>query len=215
MRVFVWYSEPVKKLIIGIDEAGRGPIAGPVSVGLVAYERGTEKLLRGALVGANDSKKLTPKKREALFEVMRALEKEGKLIKANSLVSSAVIDTEGIVPAIRKGIEQCFAKYQSHQGETLMRLESNVLVLLDGSLKAPERYKNQKTIIRGDATEFSIMLASIVAKVTRDRHMVKLAKKYPGYDFEVHKGYGTRAHYAAILKQGLSKEHRRSFLSNL
>jgi ribonuclease HII len=85
-------------------------------------------------------------------------------------------------------------------------------VLLDGSLKAPRRYVNQKTIIRGDDIEPVISLASICAKVLRDRKMTRLAKKYPRYGFEVHKGYGTKAHYKAIKKHGFSQEHRRSFL---
>ncbi|MBI3634379.1 MAG: hypothetical protein HY228_02050 [Candidatus Yonathbacteria bacterium] len=89
------------------------------------------------------------------------------------------------------------------------------LVLLDGGLRAPARYKNQKTIIKGDEKELVIALASIVAKVARDARMVKLGKKFPQYGFEKHKGYGTRAHYKAIKKHGITKHHRKSFLKNV
>ena len=89
------------------------------------------------------------------------------------------------------------------------------LVLLDGGLKAPKEYLNQRTIIKGDEKELAIALASIVAKVTRDRLMVKLARKYPGYDLEMHKGYGTAAHYKALKNKGFSPIHRKSFLKKI
>ena len=89
------------------------------------------------------------------------------------------------------------------------------LVLLDGGLRAPKRFMYQKTIIRGDEKEYAIALASIMAKVTRDRKMVKLSKKYPLYGFNSHKGYGTKKHYEKIKKCGLCELHRRSFLKQL
>ncbi|MBI5400711.1 MAG: hypothetical protein HZB12_01160 [Candidatus Yonathbacteria bacterium] len=89
------------------------------------------------------------------------------------------------------------------------------MVLLDGGLRAPAHYSNQKTIIKGDEKELSIALASIVAKVARDKKMIALAKKFPAYGFEKHKGYGTRAHYEAIKKHGATKHHRKSFLKNV
>ena len=88
-------------------------------------------------------------------------------------------------------------------------------ILLDGGLRAPKEYKNQKTIIKGDEKELAIALASIVAKVTRDVLMVKLAKKYPGYRLEKHKGYGTKKHYQALKNKGISAIHRKSFLRGL
>ena len=88
------------------------------------------------------------------------------------------------------------------------------MILLDGGLKAPAKYKDQKTIIKGDEKVKIIALASIIAKVSRDRHMRRLAKKFPDYGFEIHKGYGTRAHYRALHRRGLSPLHRRSFLSS-
>ncbi|MEK7117997.1 MAG: ribonuclease HII, partial [Patescibacteria group bacterium] len=91
-------------------------------------------------------------------------------------------------------------------------LPSACAVLLDGGLKAPMKYPNQKTIIHGDTKETAIAMASVVAKVLRDRHMIRLHKKYPQYDFATHKGYGTKAHYRALKKYGLSIEHRKSFL---
>ena len=186
------------KYIIGIDEAGRGPIAGPVAVGLVMILKKDRNLLRGV----KDSKKLTPKQREKWFKKIKKLEKEGKLFSSCSLVSEGVIDKKGIVYAINLGIKRGCSKAGNKNSE----------VLLDGGLRAPKEYKNQKTIIKGDQKILVISAASIVAKVTRDRKMFVLAKKYPKYGFESHKGYGTEEHYRNLKKRGLSKIHRKTFI---
>ncbi|MEZ4195176.1 MAG: ribonuclease HII [Candidatus Paceibacterota bacterium] len=113
------------------------------------------------------------------------------------------MDKIGITKAVRLGIERGLNKLKVDHKE--------VSVKLDGLLHAPAEYMNQETIIKGDAKEKVIGLASIMAKVTRDRVMVKMAKKYPVYQFEIHKGYGTKKHLEAIEKHGLSTVHRRSF----
>ena len=191
------------QFIIGIDEAGRGPLAGPVAVGAVMSKNWQHSVL-GVLPKLKDSKKLSEKQREVWFEFLKQEKKKGNLNFAVSLVSEKIIDRQGIVAAIKIGIKNCLKKLKA---KPLI-----VSVLLDGSLKAPPEFTNQKTIIRGDESEPIISLASIVAKVTRDKHMARVAKKYPGYGFEVHKGYGTKKHYKALKKLGISVIHRRSYL---
>lgn len=191
--------------IIGIDEAGRGPLAGPVSVAATMFLKEDEKkLLRVfAPIKGKDSKKLSEKQRDFWFGVIEREVQSGRLKVAQAFVGAKIIDAKGIVPAVRMGI----AKVLTELGVNPMETQ----VLLDGSLKAPAEYKNQKTIIRGDEKELAISLASIIAKVVRDEKMRSLAKKYPAYGFDKHKGYGTREHREAIEKWGLCEEHRRSY----
>lgn len=191
------------KWIVGVDEAGRGPLAGPVSVGVVSIPIKTKLLFEGL----TDSKKLSEKKREEWFQKIQEWNREGKLQYAVSLVSSSIIDKKGIVFAINLGMSRCVRKLGINPKQTL--------VLLDGSLHAPKEFLHQRTIIKGDEKISVISLASIVAKVTRDRYMVKLAMKYPEYAFDVHKGYGTLIHRMAIKKSGISKIHRKTFLRNI
>ncbi|MEK7587046.1 MAG: ribonuclease HII [Patescibacteria group bacterium] len=207
--------------IIGIDEAGRGPLAGPVGVGAVIMSRlHLDKFGCGVifkkLPNLKDSKKLSEKQREVWFEFLKAEKKKGNLDFAVALVSEKIIDKQGIVKAIKIGISRCLKllllpTLSRDPDRSVGAIPSNYLVLLDGSLKAPENFVKQKTIIRGDESEPIISLASIVAKVTRDRRMIQLAKKYPNYGFEIHKGYGTKVHYRAIKKFGLSVIHRQTY----
>ena len=197
----------MSRFIIGIDEAGRGPLAGPVAVGAVKVPSDFDW---SSVEGAKDSKKMTEKGREKIYETMSVLRAEGKLDFDVAFSSSYMIDTHGIVPAIRSALDRAITKI-TQDGPP----EELVQVLLDGSLRAPERFVNQKTIIRGDSSEVVISLASIVAKVLRDRLMVRLASDYPAYGFEIHKGYGTLAHRQIIKKEGLSKLHRASFCTNI
>ncbi len=191
------------KYIIGIDEAGRGPLAGPVSVGAVLFESGGyekfKKETKDTLAG-RDSKKLSEKKREEWFEKIKKLQLES----AVAFSSNKVIDTKGIVKAIEMAIEKIFLKFKLEPSECL--------VLLDGNLKAPKEFKNQETIVKGDEKEPVISLASIIAKVSRDRYIVDLSKKYPEYEFERHKGYGTKLHYEMLKEHGLCNIHRRTFI---
>jgi ribonuclease HII len=141
------------------------------------------------------------------LEKINEEKKNGNISYKVSFQSNKIIDKRGLSFAINKCLTDSL-KYLKIKPE-------ECLVLLDGGLHAPEKYKNQKTIIKGDEKELAIALASIVAKVTRDILMVRLAKKYPGYGLERHKGYGTRGHYKALKNKGLSPIHRRSFLFTL
>lgn len=187
------------KTVVGIDEAGRGPLAGPVSVACVAIRSDT---VRKVFPKTRDSKKLSPKQRETWFAEICRLKKEGALSYAVKLVGARTIDAKGISFAIRHGILTAL---------NIIDVPKNTHILLDGGLKAPEEYRHQKTIIRGDERELSIALASVVAKVTRDRYMVRIAKKYPVYGFEIHKGYGTSKHMRVLRKKGMAPVHRRTF----
>lgn len=186
--------------VIGVDEAGRGPLAGPVSVGIACVSPQFDWNL---LSGVNDSKQLTERKREEIYTRTRELSQAGLLEYSVSLVSARVIDRIGITAAVRLGIKRCF--------DRLAKDPSTVSVKLDGLLKAPSEYMLQETIVKGDQKEKVIGLASIMAKVTRDRYMVRKGKEFPLYGFEVHKGYGTQKHITAIKQYGVSDFHRRSF----
>lgn len=185
-----------RKIIIGIDEAGRGPLAGPICVGAVSIKN--KRLLVGyqrILTGIKDSKKLSAQKREKWNEILR------KYFECHfSLVGNKVIDKIGIVKATALGVKRVLKKFSQKPD----------LVLLDGLLKAPKRYE-QKTIIKGDEKVPIISASSIIAKVARDKKMVKLSEEFPQYCFHIHKGYGTKMHYNKIKKNGLSAIHRKSF----
>jgi len=194
----------VPKYIIGIDEAGRGPLAGPVSVGAVSLPVGFDVAL---VAGAKDSKMMTPRMREKLYEEMCILRAAGKIDFAVAFSDAAMIDREGIVPAIRAALTSAL---------TLLDLDPAVCeVRLDGGLHAPDHFKNQTTIIRGDQTELAISLASIAAKVERDRIMIDIAAQFPAFKFEIHKGYGTALHRRMIQEIGLSPIHRASFCTRI
>jgi ribonuclease HII len=188
---------------IGIDEAGRGPLAGPVSVGAARIPTGFNKKF---LKGIKDSKQLTEAERELWYALALEAKKKGELDFAVSLVSETVIDARGISYAIRLGIKRCLKKLKANEKDQ---------VFLDGGLKAPVEFIHQKTVIKGDEKIPLISLASIAAKVTRDRYMKKLSEKYPQYSFHIHKGYGTRMHREAIRAHGPSSIHRKSFLKRI
>lgn len=186
--------------IIGIDEAGRGPLAGPVAVGACAVPHDFDF---SVFENLKDSKKLSEKRREEIFMQMQTLKKEGKLNFSVALVSHTTIDSKGISHAIREGIRGVLHK--------LSLDPASVSIKLDGGLRAPDEFEVQETLIKGDELVPAISLASIAAKVTRDRHMTKLAAEYPDYGFEVHKGYGTKSHRLSIQKHGFSPVHRKTF----
>jgi ribonuclease HII len=200
------------KWLMGIDEAGRGPLAGPVAVGVFVILKNDSKKLK-ILKKVRDSKVLSHSQREAIYEEICRSPSQGLWRSAIGFSSSQYIDTHGIVPAIRNAMKKALnalnRKYK-------IRPE-DCEVLLDGSLKAPPEYKNQKTIIKGDAKIPVISAASICAKVLRDRYMKKISTKseYKNYSFEIHKGYGTKMHRERILQYSMCEEHRRSFLKNL
>lgn len=197
----IWTEE----YIIGVDEAGRGPLAGPVAVGVSLIPRSSQRRIFDMLKrhGLNDSKQVKEKEREALFEMLCELKIQGVLSWEVALVSVKVISTKGISYAIRQGIATCLKKLDVQGNEAVCILE------MDGALRVPEgNWKKSSVIPKGDSIKPSIMIASIIAKVTRDRHMTRLARKYPQYGFEIHKGYGTLRHRDAIKKNGECEEHR-------
>ncbi len=187
--------------MLGVDEAGRGPLAGPVSVGVVAVPEGFDVVRE--FPGVADSKKLSEKKREEIFSMLAARVAKGDAHFAVEFENAETIDREGIAPAVRKAL--------SRGVNALAPDAALVHVQLDGSLRAPPEYA-QETIINGDELIPIISLASIAAKVLRDRLMVGLSAQYPEYGFEKHKGYGTRIHYEMLKKYGLCPIHRRSFI---
>lgn len=190
----------MKTWLVGVDEAGRGPLAGPVAVGVVAVPKGFN--IKKAFPGINDSKKLTESKREEIYIEALRLSKLGTLRYIVGFSSPQYIDRHGITRAVR---------HKVWSGVRRVARPETCFVKLDGLLVAPPEYR-QKTIIKGDALEPVISLASVLAKVRRDRLMKRLARRYPGYGFEVHKGYGTQRHRQSIQEHGLCELHRRSFL---
>ena len=179
------------KLICGVDEAGRGPLAGPVCAAAVILPANIE------IPGLNDSKKLTDKKRRELFPVIQ----EKALAYAVAFADEKEIDEINILQATYLAMERAINGLQ-------IKPE---LALIDGN-----RAKNfglpVETVVHGDSLSASIAAASILAKVTRDDLMLKMAEQYPRYGFEIHKGYGTKAHYEALRTYGPSPIHRMTFL---
>ena len=186
---------------------GRGPIAGPVAVGAFVVLDPAAVSRSRIFRGVKESKQLTPEARERWFAIIQSAQRSGLVDFAVTFQSEKIIDTKGISFAISTALASSLEKLGVEP--------ARAVVLLDGGLRAPDHFKNQKTIIRGDTKETVIALASICAKVLRDRRMVRLALKHPGYGLAEHKGYGTKAHYAAIKRQGLSVLHRQSFCRSL
>ena len=179
------------KMICGVDEAGRGPLAGPVCAAAVILPKGLE------LPGLNDSKKLTDKKRRELFPII----KEQAIAYGIGLASHEEIDEVNILQATYLAMERA-----------IQQLEGKAdFALIDGN-RAKDFGLPVRTVIKGDSLSANIAAASVLAKVTRDDIMLDMAQQFPEYGFEVHKGYGTRAHYEALRKCGHSAMHRMSFL---
>lgn len=189
------------KFLIGIDEVGRGPLAGPVAVGVAVATPLT--IIKFKKI--KESKQLSRAQREEWYE--KICEKESEIQFTVSFVSAQMVDKKGINPSIRSALARGLKKLSADP--------KRVRVLLDGGLRAPAEYINQETIIRGDTKETIIAIASVVAKVERDRLMLRMHKKYPAYGFDRHVGYGTRVHMAAIQKHGLSSIHRISYCGNV
>ncbi len=184
--------------ICGCDEAGAGPLAGPVYAAAVILPFGTE------IDGLNDSKKLTEKRREALFPVIQ----ERALAWAVAWVDAAEIDSTDILSARMKAMQLAIGQLAPQPDFAL--IDGNRDRGRSAAITAPHR-----CIVKGDSLSASIAAASILAKVSRDRWMVKAAEQYPEYQFQKHKGYGTKLHYELLRTFGPSPIHRRSFLKNL
>lgn len=183
-----------EQLLCGVDEAGRGPLAGPVCAAAVILPRGL------CIPGLNDSKKLTEKKREALYDVI-----------CSSAVSYGIafatvdeIEEVNILNAAMLAMNRAIEKLSVQP--TLALIDGN----RNSAIKIPSR-----CVVKGDAKCADIAAASVLAKVTRDRYMLKMAEKYPQYKFEKHKGYGTKDHYAALREYGPCEIHRPSFLRKM
>lgn len=194
-----------QQYIVGIDEVGRGPIAGPVAV---CSFKCRPEFFDSVLIDTplRDSKKLTKKQREKWFEYLKEEKVKGNCDFAVSLVDAEWIDKVGIVRSIVKALETSLIK--------VAKDPSGVSIYLDGGLKAPEQFIFQETIIKGDELHPVISCASIIAKVSRDALMYKYGEEYTEYGFENHSGYGTKAHYDAIKKYGQTKLHRKTFLKS-
>ena len=195
-KVNLWEIEDALKekgvtAICGVDEAGRGPLAGPVCAAAVILPEHLE------IPGLNDSKKLTDKKRRELFPII----KEQAIAYGIAFASEQEIDEINILQATYLAMERAISQLS-------VKPE---LALIDGN-RAKDFGIPVETVIHGDSLSASIAAASVLAKVTRDDYMLQMAEEYPGYDFEIHKGYGTKAHYAALTRQGASPIHRKSFL---
>ena len=218
------------KYLIGIDEVGRGPIAGPVAVCsfkllITNYQLLIEKWKKETNTPLRDSKKLSKKQREIWFEYLKKQKEEGNCDYFVSFVSPENIDKFGIAKCIQKALNQSLEKITKQDSLNFhvftpegpyadKNLKNLALfsIFLDGGLHAPKEYINQETIIKGDELHPVISCASIMAKVTRDRVMTNYGKEYREYGFEKHSGYGTKAHYDAIKKHGQTPIHRKSFI---
>lgn len=188
------YREKGFNVICGVDEAGRGPLAGPVYAAAVILPSDC------VIEGLNDSKKLTEKKREALFDKI----KEKALAYGIASADEKEIDEINILNAtflaMKRAIDSLSVKPD--------------LALIDGNQK-PHTDIEEVTVIKGDAKSMSIAAASVLAKVSRDRFMLEMAEKYPQYEFAKHKGYGTKLHYEKIAQYGVCDIHRRTFLKKI
>ena len=182
-------------LICGIDEAGRGPLAGPVVVGAVIMPRDS------MIEGVNDSKKVSEKKREKLFDIIT----EEAIAYGVGIIDQKEIDRINILNATKEGLTMAVKELNPKPD----------LIIVDALSKIDTEGIPYKSIIKGDAKCYSIACASIIAKVTRDRIMRQWDEVYPQYGFIKHKGYGTAAHIAAIKEYGLCPLHRLSFVKNI
>ena len=187
-------SEIPFDLVCGVDEAGRGPLAGPVCAAAVILPKGL------VIPGLNDSKKLSDKRRRELFPIIQQEAVSFGIAFANQEEIDEINILQATFLAMRRAMEQL-----NPQPE---------FALIDGN-RETDFGVPCKTVIKGDSLSANIAAASVLAKVTRDNWMMEAAEKYPGYGFEIHKGYGTKAHYAALEKLGPCPIHRRSFLKKL
>lgn len=186
--------------IIGIDEAGRGAWAGPVYAGAVALPHDAGDLIE-MLAGVRDSKEMTPRQRERLIETIQAT----AMVWGVGSASSQEIDQFGIISATKLAMRRALLQAMADQ------FKPDVLLLDAMSWDSAPVNALQEHIIRGDKESLTIAAASVLAKVSRDRYMRELDTQYPDYAFGRHKGYGTKAHRAAIAQYGITPEHRRCF----
>ncbi len=186
----------------GTDEAGRGPLAGPVVAACVVLPEDFD------VIGVDDSKKLSEKKREELFDKIQAK----ALAIGVGISDNITIDQINILQATKKAMKEAFLEAETRLKE---KTGQRIDVLLADAVTLEELDVPQESIIKGDAKSLSIAAASIIAKVTRDRIMLEYHRQYPWYGFDRNKGYGTKAHYQGIGAYGITPIHRKTFLKNL
>lgn len=184
------------RYVVGIDEVGRGPLAGPVCAGAVVIDKSTDisPIIR-------DSKKMTLKQRELSFDFVLG----NSLACGVCMIDSKKIDEFGIQIAVRMAMEGALKEVEKMLGK-----RADYLIIDGNNVESIEGYSLEK-INKGDTKQYSISAASVIAKVTRDRYMREISKKYPEYGFEKHVGYGTKQHIEAIRRYGICPIHRRSF----
>lgn len=188
------YREKGFNIICGVDEAGRGPLAGPVYAAAVILPSDC------VIEGLNDSKKLTEKKREKLFDEIKEKAVAYGIASADEKEIDEINILNATFLAMKRAIDSLSVKPD--------------LALIDGNQK-PHTDIEEVTVIKGDAKSMSIAAASVLAKVSRDRYMLEMAEKYPQYEFARHKGYGTKLHYEKIAEYGVCDIHRRTFLKKI
>lgn len=194
------FDDELKSVVIGTDEAGRGPAAGGVFASAVCFKSKNDTLIK-ELASLNDSKKLTPKKREAIFDIIK-----NETINSTICVEVNEIEKINILNASLRAMRLACEDVISQLNQ------KNIIVLVDGNKLIKDFNYPQKYIIKGDGKSASIAAASVLAKVSRDRYMLELDKKYPHYGWGHNAGYLTREHLEAIDKYGLTEFHRPSFL---
>ena len=197
------YQKGVKS-ICGIDEAGRGPLAGPVVVASVIMPEGS------MIEGVNDSKKVSEKKREKLYEQII----EEAVAYGVGIIDQNEIDRINILNATKEGLTLCIKELEKDLKEKNRGIEKPEIILVDALTKIDTDHSPYQSIIKGDAKSYSIAAASIIAKVTRDRIMRQWDEVYPEYGFAKHKGYGTAMHISAIKQYGICPLHRKTFVKN-
>lgn len=185
-----WFDRGAQ-CICGVDEAGRGPLAGPVCAAAVILPKNLE------IPGLNDSKKLSDKRRRELFPII----KQQAIAYGVAMVDNNIIDEINILQATFRAMKQAIA---------MLSVKPD-LALVDGN-RSSDFSVPVETVVHGDSLSASIAAASVLAKVTRDDYMLQMAQEYPGYGFDIHKGYGTKAHYDAIRQLGACPIHRMTFL---
>lgn len=190
-----FYTKYPNLQLVGVDEAGRGPLAGPVVAAACFIPK--DLYQHPVLKEINDSKKLTPAKRQKLFKALNEL----PVIYCTGFATPQEIDRINILQATFTAMRRALAKFENKQ----------ILAIVDGNHKIPDLKHTQQEVIDGDALSLSIAAASVIAKVTRDNFMEIIDKQYPLYSFCSHKGYGTKQHIEAIQKYGPCKEHRKTF----
>ncbi len=201
------WQKLITHVVVGVDEAGRGPLAGPVSVGIVVSSpKGVLQIIKSSPIELRDSKKLTKKGREIWYDHIEKCKEQGFCDYAVAMTPAIYIDKHGITKAAQRCVDTAFKK---------LNLNPKVKVLLDAGLRPPKGYENYIVMEKGDEREAVIALASIMAKVTRDRYMEKMSKKFPEYAFERNMGYGTKRHLKALEKNGETILHRKTFLKYL